>query len=475
MSHHLSQLDPSHHGRGRHGIRLINDFGEIIEGYDVVFRELFCLAAAALGHRLHQEISSIGLLWDEILPTGSGSHERVDLERGGLGWQQEYAPGSLIFLVRRVDTDAEAQRLVSSGHCFAHVRQVCDIIRCSMQIQSSDLEAKLSEMAGYAKEPDRVPPGVHLGFFAVRPRVKLGFEVLVRKGARNLLPSTALPIKRFETWQVDFLKKLDGLKVPKLLQRLAEGSNRSPEETTFAIQLSDGITALGEYVQEPFFEDAAFVPTIVRLSTHQAETVMIALRLVIPIHAVASSPNCELVPLGFFRMRQVAERFQQGFMEGVHREFWPILKTKDTLGDVCLDKHAVISTKLRCFTSTETSTCSDSVQTSSEINLCSPGGRSQSVSTMGTEFSREKLQPPPPSYGGIMVSQEITIKVEGGHSDAESAQGQGGIASPASRVSRIQPRTVGHVGANVEAEDNYSIDNILSFVDIFFAECVKSC
>ncbi|KAH7142184.1 hypothetical protein EDB81DRAFT_899787 [Dactylonectria macrodidyma] len=492
MGHHLTQLpDSGYHGKGRHGIRLINDHGEILEGYDVVFRELFCLAAAALGNRLHEDLASVGLLWDQILPTGSGpsrAHERVDAEEG-LGSQQGYALGSLIVLVRRVNTDSEAQRLISSGHCFADLRQVCDIIRCSMQIQSADFEAKLRDMASYATGQDRVPPGVHLGFFAIRPRVKLGFEVLVRKGSRHVLPSTTLPIKRFEPWQAEFLKQLHDLTVTKLLQSLRDdASNRSPRETEFALQLGDAVEALREFVQEPFFEDATFSPTIVRLSSRQGETFMIALRLVIPIHSVPSSPNCELVPLGFFRMRQVAERFQQCFIEGVHREFWPILKACGSHTDGSQDKSSGLSPKLRRFGSAETSTCSDSVQTSSTINLCSPDGgkRSQSIGTVDDieSDSREKSQQSPPSYGGIMVSQEITIKVERGNSYTGAYHQpteiqNAGVIDTASTASGIQLKPMGHVGTNVQAgswdeTDDYKMGNILSFVDIFFGECISS-
>lgn len=493
MRHHVTQIpDSGYHGKGRHGMRLINDHGEILEGYDVVFRELFCLAAAALGNRLHEDLASVGLLWDEILPTGSGpkrSHERVDAEEG-LGSQQEYVPGSLIVLVRRVNTDSEAQRLISSGHCFADIRQVCDIIRSSMQIQSTDFEAKLRDMASYATEQNRVTPGVHLGFFAIRPRVKLGFEVLVRKGARHALPSTALPIKRFEPWQAEFLKQLHDLTVTKLLHSLGEGNSiRSPRETKFALQLGDAIQALRRFVQEPFFEDATFSPTIVRLSSRQAETFMIAFRLVIPVHSVPSSPNCELVPLGFFRMRQVAERFQQGFIEGVHREFWPIVKACGSQTDGSEDKPSGLSPKLPRFGSADTSTCSDSVQTGSTINLCSPDGgtRSQSIGTIDDavlDSSQEKTQQSPPSYGGIMVSQEITIKVECGHSYTGTYHPpteiqSDGVSNRASTASIIPLRPMGHVGTNVEAgswdeTDNDKMGNILSFVDIFLAECIKS-
>ncbi|KAH7114686.1 hypothetical protein EDB81DRAFT_669628, partial [Dactylonectria macrodidyma] len=43
---------------------------KMIERYDVIFRELFCLAAAALADRLREDLTSVGVLWDGILPTG---------------------------------------------------------------------------------------------------------------------------------------------------------------------------------------------------------------------------------------------------------------------------------------------------------------------------------------------------------------------------------------------------------------------
>lgn len=534
MNHHLTELpDSGYNKNGKHGIQLINDHGELIEEYDIIFRELFCIAAAALSDRLRGDLGSAGVLWDEILPTGSDSKrtqeqlqrqyrssifsvnvnavktnpDTFDVVGKGLRCQQEYSRGSLMFLVRRVDTDREAERLLSSGYRFTELGQVCDIIKSSMQIQSPEFEAKMWEMASYADQQDRIPPGVHLGFFAIRPRVKLGFEVVVRKGARNLLPSTALPINNIEKWQAEFLKQLQGLTVTELRQSLGDcASHRSLEEAKFAVQLGEAIEALREWVQEPLFEDATFTPTIARLPCRdgggQAETFMIALRLVIPIHSMLSSPHCELVPLSFFRMRQVADQFQQGFIGGVHREFWRIVKRSGCTTGGSKDKQSGLSSKLRFFGRAEKSplsmsrrrlSSSESVRTNSTVHLCSPGGgnHSQSIRIMDDSrpcSSQGNLQPPPPLNSGIMVSQEITINTRKVQSDIEAHQQPSEVQSPISTerlltAPGIELRPMGHGRTKVQAVSQVSYieggtgdtNNILSFVDVFFAECVKSC
>ena len=549
MRHHLVQLPHSGHNKdGRRGIQLINDHGELIEGYDSIFRELFCLAAAALGDRLREHLTSAGVLWDEILPTGASakqspaqlqnqpregpssendgvteeSNGSIDMaEKGFTRRQEEYGRGSLMFLVRRVGTDREAERLVAAGYRFADLHQVSDIIRTSMQIQSPEFESKLRDMATYADEQNRMQPGVHLGFFAIRARVSLGFEVLVQKTARNLLPSVTLPIKSIERWHVDFLKRFDGLTVPRLLQNLGDEDTmpRSSKETKFAQRLGDAIQELRKSIKEPLFEDAVLTSTIVQLPCQdegrQAETAMIALKLVISIHSVLSSAECEMVPLNFFKMRQVMDQCHQGFLRGVHREFAPIAKRAGHRTDGIEDTASRFSSKLRRFgradstglklnsKSTMTATgrrvsSSESTRTGSTINLCPPGdsNRPQSIDTVddsGSYPSREESQPPPPSYGGIMVFQEVTINVEEGRSETFEGRSESQdtiVAEPPNLLRKtsttsggIELRTMGHMGTNVQAgsrvtnnvaTQNGDINNIPSFVDVLFAECVET-
>ncbi|KAF7547297.1 hypothetical protein G7046_g9049 [Stylonectria norvegica] len=546
MRQHLAQLPHSGREDGRRGIQLMNENGEMILGYDVIFRELFCLAAVALGDRLREHLTSTGILWDEILPTGStvrrlpaqlqkqhrgsppsssagvaADHTGIDLEEKGVQMVQQevYGRGSLMILVRRVETDRDAERLVSAGYRFAELHQVSEIVRASMQIQSPDFESKLRDMARYADKQNRVPPGVHLGFFAIRARVNGGFEVLVRKGARNLLPSQALPMKNLERWHKEYLDRLDGLSVSRVLQKLSDqGISGGPaQETAFAVQLGSAIRALRKWMQEPMFEEAILTKTVVRLpcrdQDRQLEASMITLRLVMPIHSVPSSANCELVPLPFFKMHQISDQYQQAFTGGVHREFGPMGKSR---GTVLEEKASQLSSKLwqlgRSDRSGGTKTNgklgvtgrglsrADSGRSSSTINLYQPNTNRGSDSIDAREepgdypLQEDTQQAPPPSYGGIMVFQEISVDVEDdqdgpgrlGSQDTAIADTRSISRKPPSAsgaASGIEMHSMGHVGSNVQVGSRAAnrVEThagephpMPSFVDVLFSECVES-
>ncbi|KAJ4016125.1 hypothetical protein NW761_015108 [Fusarium oxysporum] len=550
MRQHVSQLPHSGtHKDRRRGVQLISEHGEMIERYDVIFRELFCLAAAALADRLREDLTSVGVLWDEILPTGAndkwsqtvphkntqespgsgngGVHEGeqggVDIAEKGLeAWQPDSGLGSLMLLIRRVESDRDAERFVSAGYRFAEPHQVSDIIRSRMQIQTPEFETKLRFMSTYTTEQNQVLPGVHLGFFAVRARVSSGFEVLVRKGARHLLPSMPLPTKALDKWHVQFLRRFENMSVSNVLQGLEEAASlqRSAQETEFAGQLSDTIKALREWTQELLFKDAVLMSTIVRVPCRddggQADATMIAMRLVIPIHSVLLSQNCELVPLGFFKMLQVSAQFRQEFTRDVHQEFGHVAKLGDGREESQPSWHGR-SAKFWPFGRTDSSVATksnsgtmatvggrrfslpDSTRSGSTINLWPSGNvnRTRSVDSAdgsGTyPAAQEDEAQATPSYGGIMVFQEISIDVEEGKARGEAgpeSDGSGAVMieptkSKPSLAAGIELQLMGHVGSNVHAGSQalVSIDIAArkgfvgpasSFVDILFAETVES-
>ncbi|KAF6525834.1 hypothetical protein HZS61_011629 [Fusarium oxysporum f. sp. conglutinans] len=356
MKQHVLQLPHSStHKDGRCGIQLANEYGEMIERYDIIFRELFCLAAAELADRFHDDLTSVGVLWDDILLTGPdgqwprpqsrmSSHLTLswgmgdgyddnqsgpEIEKGRNARQQVFGGGLLMLLVRHFESDQNAEWLMSAGYRFAELHQVSNIIRPDMQIQSTEFETKLRSMSAYANKHNEAPPGVYIGFFAIRASVRSGFDVLAQKDARNVLPSIALPLKTLDDWHLQLLKWFENMPVSKILQNLNETSVRqSDQESEFAAQLSETIKTLCEWTQEPLFEDAALTSTIVRVPCRDNEewvqSTMIVMRLTIPIHSVLSSPNCSFVPLSFFKMHQAPAQFQHEFMQGVHQglEAW---------------------------------------------------------------------------------------------------------------------------------------------------------
>ncbi|KAK2923107.1 hypothetical protein FoTM2_016629 [Fusarium oxysporum f. sp. vasinfectum] len=437
--------------------------------------------------------------------------------------QQDYGRGSLMFLISHTDSERDAERFVSAGYRFAELHQVSEIIRSSMHIKSHEFGTKLRDMLTYTSEQNHLPPGVHLGFFAIRARVNSGFEVLARKGTRNLLPSMALPFNALEDWQVHFLMQFTNMSVSRILQSFKDGnaSQRTTREAEFAGQLSDTIKALREWTQEPLFEDAVLTSSIVRVPCRgdggRSEATMIAMRLVVPIHSVLSSPNCEFVPLSFFKMRQGLPQFNQDFTQGVHVEFGHIPKTIDRR-EGFQDSTIGLSSKMWPFGRSDTlvgarrkaksvsaalsgrrlpSPDSARSMSNSTINLCPPGSVNRTRSLDSTDDSgaypaQDELPQATPSYGGIMVFQEITIDVEEGK-ETVRAQNNGTETSNTVVLEKtnskswpgagIELQTMGHFGTNVQAGARVSKDieahrgtssYVASFIDVLFSETVES-
>ncbi|KAJ0164520.1 Signaling protein YkoW [Colletotrichum tanaceti] len=483
MSNHLAHLPRRGRDRdSRAGIQLINEHGELIDNYDVIFRELFCVAAAGLAEKMKEHLTSVGLLWDEILPTGASgerpghgtssqqdgtaarpdgttrkvktSSTAADLAEKGIGRRKhhEFGRGALMFLVRRVQTDRETERLEAAGYRFAELRQVSNIIGSSMQIKSADFESKLHNMAAYANENNQLEPGVHMGFFGIRARVgSYGFDVAVRKGARHLLPSVQMPIDRIEQWHLDFLRQLDRLTALGMSRRIASLSNVGTREAHFAAQLTDSLDALRTWIDDPILNEAILTSTVVTLPANHGPgdaappqpTSLIAFRLVIPIHVNVTSPKCEFIPLNFFKVHQLVGRHASrnlAFTQSVHREMAPVLQSVPPLEKPApakhSDKQSRLSSRLRRFGKLSlshpvdsegnpiptvlgrTSSATNSNESSSTLKLWS-GRRDSDALSPGTS----SFEAAPPAYtnheagnqstpfGGIMVSEEIRVEV----------------------------------------------------------------
>lgn len=381
ITNHLSHLPHNGRDNSRGGIELITDHGELIENYDIIFRELFCAAATGLADKMKTQLTNVGILWDEILPTGAGGHyflkrqrdmERM-LEADNLGssrmnvtlaeniaagmnsnedlaekgaypphqpyHQQEFGRGSLMFLVRRVENVRDMEALEAAGYRFAELHQVSGIIGSTMQIKTRSIESKLRSMAAYAEQNTMLEPGVHVGFFGVRARVNsYGFDVLARKEARNLLPSVQMPLTRLEPWQLDFLAQFDRM-TPLYMARRLESTTKSmsPQEQMFALQLTDRIEALRNSVEDIIVDEAMLCPEPVEVPCRPASPgstpgtcTVIAFRAVVPIHLNIASPKCEFVPLNFFKVHQLVYKDSPthlAFSRSVHRELAPILNS----------------------------------------------------------------------------------------------------------------------------------------------------
>ncbi|KAG5913530.1 hypothetical protein E4U42_001079, partial [Claviceps africana] len=181
MTSHIALLAQAS-GTGRAGVKLIGDDGLLVDDYDTILRELFCVTAEALAVKTKETLRRAGTLWDDIFVTGETrarartpvlSTDKFSLH--GLaekGFQAhaaavpEYGRGCLMFLVRRVEGKREVERLEAAGFRFAEVHQVVGSIRSSMHIKTPDLEARLRTMSTQKDRTMLLRPGVHVGMFA---------------------------------------------------------------------------------------------------------------------------------------------------------------------------------------------------------------------------------------------------------------------------------------------------------------------
>ncbi|KAI0483991.1 FAD dependent oxidoreductase-domain-containing protein [Xylariaceae sp. FL0804] len=450
-THHLARLQRS----DRDGeIRLIGEDGQIDPNYDVILRQLFCVAAANLADRLKEQLRHVGILWDEILPTGrntwKGSRARPSddsrLTEEGQSWEttrSEEGRGSLMFLVRRLEHTRDVEKLEAAGFRFAEIHQVCGIIGSSMQIKTANLKGKLAHMASYAEQKMTLEPVVHVGFFGVKPSVGgSGFNVLVRRGAKNLLPAVHMPIDRLDQGHLELLRQYDGVRVADLGRSLNSPSKRTPEETLFVSQLSEALKNLREWINEPIFDDAVLTSKVVQApcrgqagSDRAQSCDLIAFRLIIPVHASVQSPRCEFTPLSFFKVQQLAQKNEAhhaAFCRSIPQALTPngYAAAIDVPGEVYLSgrrspedsglRPHSIKQMMRRLVARQTTRSHDvdtslaerklsNGSTQSTVELCKSAGRSGTDASSSLHRSQSIGRKSEPGLDGIMVSQEVKV------------------------------------------------------------------
>lgn len=341
MASHISLL-AEERNTGRTGVRLVGDDGVLVDDYDTILRELFCVTADALASKTRETLNNVGTLWDEIFVTGETSrnmaprHRIMNSDKFSLhslaekGFQQnngqEYGRGCLMFLVRKVENKREVEKLEASGYRFAEVHQVVSSIRSSMHIKTPDLEARLRNMSNQKDTTSMLTPGVHVGMFAVRARLdRSGFDVLAQKTAKNLLPSVRMPVDHLEPGHAGFLNSLRGMTLATILLKLERHQHTSAEEKRFVAALRDAISSLRDFLGDEAFDDATLLPKEVQLPCSApadgkslSKCTLIAFQLVMPIHASVLSAQCEFTPLNFFKMRQLTYEGSSHHVEFSH-------------------------------------------------------------------------------------------------------------------------------------------------------------
>ncbi|KAJ4286353.1 hypothetical protein N0V88_008059 [Collariella sp. IMI 366227] len=539
----------------RTGIELVDEEGHIIDNYDTIFCELFCVAASALARQMDGDLAEAGVLWDEILSTGGqtstgsisqaststrGTKDLDDLAEKGIPANRRNKHGHLMFLVRRVG-NSHVDHLAASGYCFADPHQVSHIIRSKMQIRTSKLEEKLRGMSRYA-HGNMLEPGVHVGLFAVKTQVhQMGFSVLVRRQARNLLPSMELPLDRLESAHLEFLRKFDGMTLNAVL-RLLERTNEIPSrDANFAGFLLDAVRNLRVSVQDPFFDNAKLVakPSQVPCTppgndARPSTCSLIAFTIMIPIHVRVDAPVHDFIPLGFFKTQQLVYKnspHNAAFARSVHRKISPVLDSVTTEGILPPSnsrlRNFVTKPGLFLFSGSHRARTLTPMRPRNAVKLVSPsrehmaltpcdesvasltlyganGGETDMVPDIkdgsagltadpAKPMPRRQL-PPKLSFGGIMISQEVTVDVEEARkspnevpdmpSSAHRRDSSNGIPGfplrqKSQRVNEqgIELREVSNVLGGVQSKvevKKAGDDAVTTFVDDLFSSCIDT-
>ena len=404
------------------------------EDYSQTFKQLFCVAAYDLASTIQEPFENLGVLYDEIMSTGtlrqrktaqlfskstSRHHVQGDLEQAS-GPTMTFGRGQLLFVVRRTNK-LEAAHLQANGYRFATVPNIIDHLARSMQVTLEELRPRLDSMRDYVAKPSILEPGVHLACFALRPLFQRGFDILVRKSAKNLLPTIQLPVSELQRWHTDFISRMDNWTVAACLERLRKLSEISaPDERQFIDQLHDGIVALADQVKYPFFLEARLTARPLRAPCRGLEGTMsagqatiIAFRVMTDVHQ-SRSPNhqVEFTPSRFFLCQQHVYPDAPDhaiFARRIHREFAMVNQGEDPPGSPNPRNSLVGSRSFgRALLGRQTSsmTLPRWNMNSSKRDLSEGVTRSDSSSEKHlVEVSASNL------FGGIHVSNEITVDV----------------------------------------------------------------
>ncbi len=342
MRSHLHNVKPFKKSRYRHRIGSVDSS---TGDYSTLFKKLFCVAAKELADIVQLPLEDIGVLDGTIMNTGTLSKSaRLKLLRGLSTRHNEldnaekgrlsliFGRGQLLFLVRRANR-SQASRLRSTGHRFATIPNVAELLARSMEVTKEELLPQLRRMRDQSETERLLEPGVHLGCFALRPIFHRGFDVLVRKDAGNMIPTSILTTSKLEQWQIQVLQRMNNWTVATCCERLRGGSLfADPKQQQFSRQLLESLTDLAGRLDSDFFEDARLVATPFRApceapkgGSPSQEAFVIAFRVITDAYQSSSlNDGYEFASLRFFLCQQHAYRDcadNAVFARRIRREF----------------------------------------------------------------------------------------------------------------------------------------------------------
>jgi len=309
------------------------------DDYTTIFKELFCVAAKDLADSIQGPLHNLGLLFDEIMSTGTRRQRKsrswssnamtvdkldnASAERGltpltfGRGQVSSFLAlyylcssdkhRQVLFLVRRVSRN-ESLHLQSAGYSFANVVNVVDSLARSMEVARDQILQRLIKMQDYREHT--FEPGINLGCFALRPLYQRGFDVLVNRNQRNMLPAVPLlPTAQLSDSQREFLAGMDDWSLGKISEKLLIGPFADSDKE-FARLLLESVANLVHLIDRPFIDDARLIAKPFQVpcrlySNEPGEAFLLAFRIITSVHEHSGlNPKFEFTPRRFFLCQQ---------------------------------------------------------------------------------------------------------------------------------------------------------------------------
>jgi hypothetical protein len=403
--------------------------------YAATFREMFCVTAQDIARTMETRLQNLGYLFEEVLPTGtllssaktlfrdtSGKNilatdvveVQKDVESGTTN-PVLFGRGQLLILTRKVDTD-EASRLQNIGFRFANMDHVGEQLARSLQIARDDLHRLVARLESYCDREPTVPrPGTYLASFLLQPSPGLkGLDVIVTRQNTDRLPMVRLSSEDLTSAELRLLLGFDGLTLDECLTRLNQRSGFAAEDIIFLENFRSRIHELARMVPEPVLRKATFSSQQLGIAhgttagnhdSHPA-TVFAFCGIREVYNQSLQSPQLQFIPLSFFKtnLRAYAGSPDHGILaHRNHTEFSALLTTPP---------EAVQATR-------QGSKWSDIFRSKtalvSESSMINPDSSSEKglvpMSPVGADALTNSSHP----FGGIMVSQEVTISEDQKH------------------------------------------------------------
>lgn len=323
--------------------------------YSIIFRERFCVAAASLASSMHLPVEKVGVLYDNILDTGTLKTEDRRRKRKTIGTEQSardlesgsevsvFGRGQLLFLIRRLKAD-DVDKLLNAGFKFGTMQQVGRNIAETMQIPLSALEMQMSGLKHYIDNLSALQkPGTWLSCFAMIPKPNTkGFDVAVKKREQDQLPDVQLLPSGPLQWQANFLQRMNEKPMPHCISFLEDRHNkdtaRTQQEQQFALVVLQAIMKLSEQLPSPWLQTARFYGKPVYahysrpLRSRALATTLYSFVVCTDLHtSIESCRDIIRIPLSFFSVRHqcyYGSPNHSALAREIHKEFGPLLARK---------------------------------------------------------------------------------------------------------------------------------------------------